>query len=279
MLHPTAAHPHLTTENVYVRVFQCQLYDVHPATWAMRNQRDSFWRLYRHREAGAFVWDKRGEVELEPGRIFLVPAGVSFGATARRPLQQFYVHFDVIGMPHIVAEELFDRIIQLPTVPALELAAGWVAEGLHGGRSVDLASHLRIKSVIYEGLAQYIQSVSAARLARSVALATALEPLLPALRHMENNLAEPISNSALAALCFMSESHFIRRFGASMGQTPNQYLQQQRVKIATQQLLFTDHTIERIAADTGFGSRFYFTRVFTRHTGTAPAAYRKLTWP
>jgi transcriptional regulator GlxA family with amidase domain len=73
----------------------------------------------------------------------------------------------------------------------------------------------------------------------------------------------------------MNTDYFIRRFRLSMGRTPGQYIQEQRVKVAEQQLLMTSRSIEQIAADQGFGSRSYFTRIFTRHTGVSPAAYRK----
>ncbi|HET8841014.1 MAG TPA: helix-turn-helix transcriptional regulator, partial [Ktedonobacteraceae bacterium] len=69
--------------------------------------------------------------------------------------------------------------------------------------------------------------------------------------------------------------YFIRRFRLSIRRTPVQYIQEQRVKRAEQQLLMTRLSLEQIAADNGFGSRSYFSRIFTRHTGVSPAAYRK----
>jgi len=72
----------------------------------------------------------------------------------------------------------------------------------------------------------------------------------------------------------MSEDHFIRRFRECVGQSPAQYIQEQRVARAAQRLVFTTESIDAIAAATGFANRFYFSRVFTRHMGTSPAAYR-----
>jgi AraC-like DNA-binding protein len=60
-----------------------------------------------------------------------------------------------------------------------------------------------------------------------------------------------------------------------VNQTPAQYIVERRVKTAAQHLLFSDNSIERIATESGFGNRFYFTRVFSRHVGTSPVAYRK----
>jgi transcriptional regulator GlxA family with amidase domain len=110
---------------------------------------------------------------------------------------------------------------------------------------------------------------------RCLSLSKEAELLVPALQYIEANLGTSLSNRELANRCHMNTDYFIRRFRLSMGRTPGQYIQEQRVKGAEQQLLMTSRSIEQIAADQGFGSRSYFTRIFTRHTGVSPAAYRK----
>ena len=40
-------------------------------------------------------------------------------------------------------------------------------------------------------------------------------------------------------------------------------------------LRHTDHSIEQIARECGFGDRYYLTRIFTKHRQTTPAALRK----
>ena len=52
-------------------------------------------------------------------------------------------------------------------------------------------------------------------------------------------------------------------------------MQEQRLEVATQRLLFTEESIEQIAVETGFNNRFYLSRVFTRKIGIPPADYRK----
>jgi AraC family L-rhamnose operon transcriptional activator RhaR len=60
-----------------------------------------------------------------------------------------------------------------------------------------------------------------------------------------------------------------------VGQSPSHYIRERRVMLAAQQLLFSSASIDDIALATGFGNRFYFSRVFTRQLGVSPAAYRK----
>jgi transcriptional regulator GlxA family with amidase domain len=101
-------------------------------------------------------------------------------------------------------------------------------------------------------------------------------PVQPALQAIEARLEDRLTNHDLAQLCHLSEDYFIRLFRASVGQSPTQYIQSQRVRRAAQRLLFSTESIEAIAAATGFGNRFYFSRVFARHLGVAPAAYRRM---
>ena len=52
---------------------------------------------------------------------------------------------------------------------------------------------------------------------------------------------------------------------------------ERRVAWAARRLAFGDESIDAIALGAGFANRNYFTRVFTRHLGVPPAAYRRMT--
>lgn len=264
-------------DNVYIRLFQAELCILYPHKWELQDMQSSFWRFYINLEDGATL-DVSGEIIPLSGReLYFIPAGVCFNTQTVRKVAQFYVHFDVLGLPGFVARELFHRPIKLDSSTALRREAIDLARHFKAGRSADLQVHLRIKSLIYSGLAQYIQSLPAEHIAQYQSMMRVLEPVLPAIRYIESNPAAPLSNRELAQRCHMSESYFIRRFHECVQQTPKQYLLERRVQIAAQQLLFSNHSIDRIAAETGFGNRFYFSRIFAQKTGVTPAAYRKAT--
>ncbi len=71
-----------------------------------------------------------------------------------------------------------------------------------------------------------------------------------------------------------SESRFIRRFREATGRTPARYVQERRLERASELLVSTDHSIDRIAELSGFANRYYFTRVFTQRMGLPPGRYR-----
>ena len=87
-------------------------------------------------------------------------------------------------------------------------------------------------------------------------------------------MSTPLRVSKLAALCGSSREHFERRFKREMGCTPVEYIRERRLQVAVHRLCHTRRSIEEIALETGFGSRAYFTRMFTREKGLPPGRFR-----
>ena len=60
------------------------------------------------------------------------------------------------------------------------------------------------------------------------------------------------------------------------GQTLTGALAQLRLRQAARLLAYTSRNVSEIAADVGFESAFYFSRVFKRNFGASPLEYRKI---
>jgi transcriptional regulator GlxA family with amidase domain len=80
---------------------------------------------------------------------------------------------------------------------------------------------------------------------------------------------------ALAAAASMSVRHFTRVFTAEVGQTPSRFVERVRVQTARAYLESGDETLDVVAARCGLGSAETLRRVFHRHLGVAPDAYRQ----
>ncbi|GAA0343888.1 AraC family transcriptional regulator [Actinoallomurus spadix] len=98
--------------------------------------------------------------------------------------------------------------------------------------------------------------------------------LEPALTWIEEHLGEELTLETMAARCGMSTRTFSRRFREHTGTTPLQWLLRARVRRAQYLLEHTDHSVERIAVQAGFGSATAFRDRFKRVAGTTPHAYR-----
>nr|WP_033325939.1 helix-turn-helix domain-containing protein [Streptomyces yerevanensis] len=88
------------------------------------------------------------------------------------------------------------------------------------------------------------------------------------------SLADPLTLRELAARDAMSVRTYSRRFREETGLTPMQWLTQRRVDRARELLEQTDHTVDRIAAEAGFGTAASLRQHFHATLGVSPGAYR-----
>ncbi|MQY31258.1 GlxA family transcriptional regulator [Nocardia aurantia] len=98
--------------------------------------------------------------------------------------------------------------------------------------------------------------------------------LEPVLRWMEDNATREITLEDIAAQANMSTRTLNRRFREQTGTTPLQWLLRSRIRRAQHLLETTDHPIDRIAGQVGFGSPTAFRDRFKRIVGTGPQSYR-----
>ena len=87
--------------------------------------------------------------------------------------------------------------------------------------------------------------------------------------------AEPLPVARIAAHCGLSPSRFAHLFRAQTGETPQRYLELQRLNRARELLEFTQEPVAAIARSVGFDNPFYFTLRFKRHGGLSPRAWRR----
>ncbi|MFJ9683767.1 GlxA family transcriptional regulator [Streptomyces sp. NPDC101194] len=99
-----------------------------------------------------------------------------------------------------------------------------------------------------------------------------LETLLTWLRE---NLARDLTLGDIAAQSGTSTRTLIRRFRDQTGTTPLQWLHRARIRQAQHLLETTDHSVERIGGQVGFGSPTTFRDRFKRTTGVSPQTYRR----
>jgi transcriptional regulator GlxA family with amidase domain len=88
------------------------------------------------------------------------------------------------------------------------------------------------------------------------------------------NPAEDLSVPALARRAFMSQRNFARAFRREVGMTPGAYVEAVRVDRARMLLETTDHGVEAVARECGFGSVKTMRRAFARRVHVSPSDYR-----
>jgi transcriptional regulator GlxA family with amidase domain len=88
------------------------------------------------------------------------------------------------------------------------------------------------------------------------------------------NFKQEVSLEGLAARSGMSPRNFARRFAAATGETPLGYLHRLRIDAARHLLETRGKSIADVSAAVGYGDLGFFRRLFKRHTGAPPQAYR-----
>jgi transcriptional regulator GlxA family with amidase domain len=92
---------------------------------------------------------------------------------------------------------------------------------------------------------------------------------------IEKNHSQDLSLPLLAGRMGMSIRTFSRHFRSQVGDTPASWIARVRVRRAQNLLETTGLAIERIAAESGFGSSTVMRQHFAAMVGTTPLAYRR----
>lgn len=92
---------------------------------------------------------------------------------------------------------------------------------------------------------------------------------------LEENYQRPCTIHDLANQAGLGERTFMRRFKKATGDTPLEYLQQLRIEVARNLLETTAETVDAIIEKTGYEDISSFRKLFKKHTGLSPSAYRK----
>ncbi len=99
------------------------------------------------------------------------------------------------------------------------------------------------------------------------------EKLKEILQYMELHFSEELSISEIAAFCHLSESYLMHFFRENTGMTITEYLNNYRLRQATELLKLGNRTILDIAMCCGFNNISYFHKRFKEYYGMTPKKY------
>jgi AraC family transcriptional regulator len=225
--------------------------------------------------------DGRQETRLiPPGGAFIMPGGVSFGVRLEAELDT--IHF---YLSRAVVDEIAEALAGGGKVPRIVPGLGTL-DPLLEQIAIALRDQLCDGSAAATLYVDHLARAAAARLIRSHSTAGAIHPPAPragglsqrqlrrAIDYIDAHLGGDPSLAELAAVTALSPVYFARQFKLATGLPPHQYLLQRRLERAKRLLSAGELPISAIAVDCGFCHQEHLTRLFRRHCGTTPAAYR-----
>ena len=89
------------------------------------------------------------------------------------------------------------------------------------------------------------------------------------------NLEDGVPLKEVARECGLTVSHFARTFRRTLGVTPHNWLNEQRIALSKEKLRHERLSLSDVAAECGFCDQSHFTRHFTRIVGITPGAWRR----
>ncbi|MGC4067436.1 MAG: AraC family transcriptional regulator [Polyangiaceae bacterium] len=219
---------------------------------------------------GARIDGRRHDVE--SGQLMVVPRLTphAYGSTEQRPWTLYWFHAMGANIDQVLSELGIDR-----ARPVVDLGRDMrlieLFEELQQGLEQDVAwPTLLYASQLLTHLVGLI-----IRLARAhPRLPDARQRVLASAAAMKAHLHQPVDTAKLAALSYLSPSHYSALFHRLLGAPPRQYLNQLRIHHAAQLLGTTHDDIQEIARRVGFDDPLYFSRAFRRLQGVSPSEYR-----
>ncbi len=214
--------------------------------------------------------------------IFFWPAdrGFSIGLESMVETMHLYLHREILGECLADLDDEGAKVAQCAPEMCVQDALLW-----------EIANEIsRLMQSKVEGVGLYVDTLAVAMAKRliarqfrgQVACAHGFNPVVLSpvrlrkiTEYVDANLCEQISLANLCNLVGMSQSNFVRRFNATLGQTPYQFVLGRRIESAKTFLSRTNKSLATIALDCGFSHQEHLTNVFRRRLNTTPAAFRR----
>jgi transcriptional regulator GlxA family with amidase domain len=195
------------------------------------------------------------------------------GALDGRPATTHWLRADELAArfprvdvrPDVLFVDDGDVLTSAGTAAGLDLCLHVVRRDLGAAVANDVARRLVVAPHRDGGQAQFVERpvpASAGRLADTR-------------RWVVEALAESIDVAAMARHANLSPRHFARLFAAETGATPHRWLTGQRLIHARRLLETTAHSIDEVAAMSGFNTAAALREHFRRQLRTSPTAYRR----
>ena len=141
----------------------------------------------------------------------------------------------------------------------------------HGGRLLvdSLASALSVHLVRH-----YHRNCAVSRTTRAEVRLTTVQRAR-VLDFIDANIYRNFGLLELAAVAGLSETHFRRCFRTTFGESPHQFVLDQRARLAVERICRTNLALAEIAIAMGFADQAHMTHAVKRATGLTPSALRK----
>lgn len=239
-------------------------YAVVGSKWNTNQLATPFNRLYLIENGTGVLSTEKETLILEPGKAYLLPAGLPCSYHCDENLSLLFFHFNLSQPNQFDLMRNFDRlaVVDFP---------------------LDRFAHLREIC----GKSSYADAFEVTCSINNIVLEMNRKHRfhwdeIPAysncvantIANINGSLSAQLRIDELAQQCYISRSYLARQFRKEVGITIKQYINMQLINSAQWQLCNTDASVEKISSDLGFCNQFYFSECFKKHCRVSPLQYR-----
>lgn len=232
--------------------------------WKTNALATPFNRLYLIYEGRGMLSAGKDQVALDPGKAYLLPAGVPCSYSCEGSLTLLFFHFDLLRADR---SDLLESVSGLPVADFSRERIDWLRNVCEGsGYSQAFQIIHSIQGILLEMGERYPfhwddRPVYSACIEQTLA-------------QIHRELSAQLRIEALAKSRFISQSYLSRKFREEVGMPIKHYIHMQLINTAQWQLSNTDASVEQISTNLGFCNQFYFSEFFKKRCRVSPMQYR-----
>jgi AraC-like DNA-binding protein len=210
--------------------------------------------------------------DVTPGCITIIPANTphEYAADEASPWTIYWVHFkgaNSFDLVNMMLEKLTAHVCAIPFQEERIRLFDDLYASVERGYSRNNISYASMGLQYFLASCCYFENYLARQEHQS-------DVADMAINFMQEHLHRSLTLQEIAAAANLSPSHFAALFKKKTGHSVIDYFNHLKIQKACQYLQFTTLRINEIADKLGMQDPYYFSRMFTRCTGTSPIKYR-----
>ncbi|MBP8989054.1 MAG: AraC family transcriptional regulator [Clostridia bacterium] len=238
-------------------------------TWRPAGRKD-YYLMYLCR-GGLTLYQKEDKIPFSPGQFVLIKPcyETRYCKEDYNTMIYYWAHFTGYGAPEFLSDcYLEDLILYEAGVcqPAIDTFHDLFNQFIYRDTYFQISSSTLMMQILVslrraaDNRAQ--NKVTAERISRSLA-------------YIHQHYSRPITVQDLADMEHLSVSRYSALFRVCMGLSPQSYIIDLRLRMATELLQRTDLTIKQVAHTVGYEDQLYFSRLFKARKGISPSSYQQ----
>lgn len=233
--------------------------------WQAPQTCSPFSRLYYIQKGAGTVLIDDCTLPLQEGKVYLLPAGLSYGYLCEEYMEQLFFH---VNFTHFNGIDLFrgcDRIY------SRDMTTRDIASVKQLYLSDQINDSFYLKSILLKELSGFLNmaGIGESYIRQYSALTEQI------FRLAQSPVNADLHVSDLAKALHVSSSTLTKRFRQETGMPPGEYLTQLVLSKSCNLLLSEDCPIAEIAKELGFTDQFYFAKYFKKQMHVTPSEYRR----